>query len=115
MFLDKESKKMLDNLIAGTPDFPRDTYSYDYICDAFAIEEDSMFRIVKGLETKGLVEYAFWSSDESMGITLTQAGIAYKEIQQLETWAKWKERIYGFISGVAVTVLAGFIIKLFAG
>ena len=111
MFLDKESKAMLDRLIAGTPDYPRGTYSYDYICETFSIDEDDMFRIVKGLEEKKLVEYVRWKSGPSMGVAITQAGKAYKELRRLEAIERWKERIVGFLAGVASAVLVAFIIS----
>lgn len=111
MFLDKESRKMLDNLISGTPDYPRGTYSYDYICETFSVDEDDMFRIIEGLEEKNLVEYARWSSGPSMGVALTQAGKAYKELRRLEAPERWKERIIGFLAGVASAVLVAFIIS----
>lgn len=112
MYLDKESRKMLDNMIAGTPDYPRGTYSYDYICETFGLDEDDMFRIVKGLEEKKLVEYARWSSGGSMGVLLTQSGKAYKEIRRLETADRWKERLWGFITGVILTALAWILTSL---
>lgn len=102
---------MLDNLISGTPDYPRGTYSYDHICEAFKIDEDDMFRIVKGLEEKKLVEYARWSSGPSMGVALTQAGKTYKELRFLAARERWKERLLGFLFGVASSVLIAFIVS----
>ena len=102
---------MLDNLISGTPDYPRGTFSYGHICEAFKIGEDDMFRIVKGLEEKKLVEYARWSKGPSMGVALTQAGKAYKELRSLEARERWKERLLGFLFGVASSVLIAFIVS----
>lgn len=46
---------------------------------------------------------------------LTQIGLHYRELQKLECREKWKERIYGFISGVLVTVIGGVIVHLLTG
>lgn len=46
---------------------------------------------------------------------LTQIGIHYQELQRLERREKWKERIFGFISGVAVAVIGDLIVRWLAG
>lgn len=40
---------------------------------------------------------------------LTQIGLHYRELQKLERREKWKERAYGFVSGVVTTVIAELI------
>ena len=112
MILDRESKTMLDNLISGEPDYARGTFSYEYICEQFHMDSDDVLRIAKELEKKGLVEYARWSSGPSMGVLLTQAGKAYREINRLESKERWKERIIGFTFGVLSAVSIAVILEL---
>lgn len=109
MYLDKESKKMLDRMIAGGPDGPQRVYPCEYIERAFGYAEDEARRILKGLADKALVELAYYSSGAIAGASLTQDGKTYKEIRRMEAWDKWRERLYGFITGVAASVLVSFI------
>lgn len=114
MFIDKDSRTMLDNLISGEPDYPRGAYSYSYICEAFNMDEDEMFRIVKGLVANNLAEYAYWNTsagEVDMGVVLTQSGRAYKELKKLETLERWKERAWGFFSGIVVGVITTLAIQ----
>lgn len=108
MILDKESIEMLDLLSVSTPDKPRKSFSYDYICELSNLDSDDMFPIVKNLVANGLAEYAYRVSSsgrQDAGIALTQAGLKRKELQRLEKRERWKERIAGFISGVAVELV----------
>ncbi len=109
MYLDKESKRMLDRLIAGGPGGPQRVYTYEYLEQTFGYAEDETRRILKGLADKALVELAYYSSGAIAGASLTQGGKAYKEIRRMEERDKWLERLYGFIAGVAVSVLVAFI------
>ena len=118
MILDKESKDMLDLLLTSKPDSPRNSFSYDYICEISGIPEDDMFPIIKNLVKTGFAEYAYRVSSsgrKDAGIALTQVGLKYKEINRLERRERWKERIAGFCFGVASSVIAAIIIKLTVG
>ena len=115
MKIDKESRKMLDNLIGGTPDYPRKVFSYPHICEAFQIDEEDMFRIIKSLERRALVEYASWGGGDDMGILLTQEGKSYKELARLDAIERWGERLWGFIFGASLAVLTWFVIGLLTG
>ena len=109
MILDKESKDMLDLLLTSKPDSPRNSFSYDYICEISSI---------KNLVKNGFAEYAYRvssSGQKDAGIALTQVGLKYKEINRLERRERWKERIAGFCFGVASSVIAAIIIKLTVG
>lgn len=109
MFIDQESKDMIDLLINNKPDGVRKSFSYDYICELSGMNEDNMFPVVKNLVASGYAEHAYSNSKTfgrvDRGIALTQRGLKYKEYQKLESGARWKERIFGFIAGVVTTSL----------
>ena len=108
---------MLDLLLTSKPDSPRNSFSYDYICEISSIDDD-MFPIIKNLVKNGFAEYAYRVSSsgrKDAGIALTQVGLKYKGINRLERRECWKERIAGFCFGVASSVIAAIIIKLTVG
>ena len=114
MLIDKESRKALDKILAAEPDSPRKSYTYPYLCEILGLDEDDMFPVVKNLVEKGLAEYAYAvskSGRRDVGIALKQDGLKYKELRRLERGLRWKERAYGFLSGVALTVLTAFILQ----
>lgn len=118
MILDKESKDMLDLLLTSKPDSPRNSFSYDYICEISGIPDDDMFPIIKNLVKNGFAEYAYRVSSsgrKDAGIALTQVGLKYKEINRLERKERWKERAFGFFSGILITVIGGIILSWFVG
>lgn len=115
MLLDKESKAMLDLLLSSEPDKPRQSFSYEHICEISGKEEADMFRIVKGLVSNGFAEYAYRvtsSGRKDAGIALTQSGVKYKELGRLERRERWKERFFGFVFGVATSVFAAIITRI---
>lgn len=117
MFVDSDSRGMLDLLLVSEPDCPRRSFSYDRICELSGLDDDKMFPIVKGLVERGLAEHAYRVSPagrRDVGIALTQSGIKYRELQRLERAERWKERAYGFFSGMALTILSGFILQALA-
>ena len=105
MLLDKETKRVLDTIMAAQPDNPRNSYSYPYLCEVLALDEDDMFPVVKNLVEKGLAEYAYVVSGQKrrdVGIALKQDGLKYKELNRLERRERWKERFIG--AGVTILV-----------
>lgn len=112
MFLDKASKRLLDKLIAGTPDFSAEVFTYECVEALGGIPQASMFKILRGLESRGLVEYSRWDTGSDIGVALTQQGVAYKELRRLEAWERWKERLMGFFTGAGLTLLAWWLATL---
>lgn len=112
MIIDKASKSMIELLNTSEPDWPRGVFSFDHICRISGLNEDDMFPIVKGLVRQGLAEYATFNGDRNMGIALTQSGKSYKELQRLEARERWRERLYGFISGIISGLLIAGIPQL---
>lgn len=118
MLIDKESREMLDLLLVSEPDCPHRAFSYDRICELSGLDEERMFPVVKGLVEKGLAEPAYRVSSagrRAAGIALTQSGIKYRELCRLERVERWKERAYGFVSGMLLTLLSGLIARIVAG
>lgn len=105
MMIDKASRNMLDLLIAAEPDMPRNAFSYDAICELSALDEDDMYPIAKGLVAQGLAESANYFDGPDLGIALTQKGLCYKELLGLERNDRWRERLWGFLSGAVLATI----------
>lgn len=105
MLIDKASCNMLDLLIAGEPDLPGKTFSYDTICELSSLNEDDMLPIAKGLVSQGVAEKANYYDGPDVGIALTQKGLCYKELLGLERRQKWIERLWGFLSGAVLATI----------
>ena len=107
--LDKQSKMVLDSIIANESQYERYFLLKDKPLD---ISDDEMERILCGLAAGGYV-----TLDEINGCIygahLTQKGFCYKEYQRLESVERWKERIVSFILGVVSGVLIGWLTKMF--
>ena len=54
-------------------------------------------------------------TDDAAPFHLTMKGAHFQEFRRLSAKERWKERAYGFFSGVAVTVLATIILKWLLG
>ena len=96
--LDKQSKLVLDSIIANESQYERYFLQKDKPLD---ISDDEMERILCGLAAGGYV-----TLDDINGCIygahLTQKGFCYKEYQRLERADRWKERAYGFVSGAII-------------
>ena len=107
--LDKQSKMVLDSIIANESQYERYFLQKDKPLD---ISDDEMERILCCLAAGGYV-----TLDDINGCIygahLTQKGFCYKEYQRLESVERWKERIVSFILGVASGVLIGWLTKMF--
>lgn len=118
MRIDRETKNTLDLLLASPPDGPRKSYSYAYLCQLLQLDEDDMFPIVKNLVEQGLAEYAYSvsaSRRRDVGIALKYEGLKYREFKRIAAKERWLERLYGFLTGVAATVLTSLIAKWLQG
>lgn len=84
------------------------------LSDAVKASPDTVRAAIAYLVENNLAEYRCLSSRSGpvkTAFRLKHQGLHYKEISRLTKREKWKERIYGFLSGVAVTVLGGLIIE----
>lgn len=125
--MDKLSKSIIDFILKQ--DHPAscicsmstDKYSMDNISIAdfpFFGEssEDEIQTAIKYLVTKGFAEYCYLtlSSGKQIAVSfkLSHMGLHKKEFDLLSKKEKWKERLWGFFSGIAVSVISGVIIWL---
>lgn len=107
MFLDKESKNLLDKIIAINEIHPEyegmiPTEDIESACKSIHIDEVDIPRILDGMRDKKLLKYEALPQYEPYEVFLTQDGKTYKEINKLKQCAKWKERFGGFIIGAVV-------------
>lgn len=109
----KDLQAFLDTCIAAN-DQPRHVFKYDDFPSDFGIEEDVMHHSVRALRDAGYAEYAYYnikSGEIDMGFYLLHKGLNYKQYQRLESAERWKERLWGFLIGAAITVLASLLMK----
>ncbi|MDD3337157.1 MAG: hypothetical protein PHI98_16870 [Eubacteriales bacterium] len=109
----KDLQSFLDTCIAIS-DQPRHVFEYDGFEAASGMAEDAILHAVRALCDAGYAEYAHYnasSGDVDMGFYLLHKGLHYKQYQRLATAQRWKERLWGFLTGVAITVLAWLLTK----
>ncbi|AME03637.1 hypothetical protein [Selenomonas sp. oral taxon 136] len=67
------------------------------------------------LQEEGLVSFSHSSDDKFYSFSIAPSASAYllnlKELKHLKQREKWENRIYGFIAGVASTVLARMLVQ----
>ena len=114
--LDKLSKKILQYM--NEQPQPSDVYynfdeDLDEVAEAVASDSESVRSAVRYLHERKLIKFAYYNdSDIAACFYLDHNGLHYKEFNQLEAKERWKERLYGFVSGILVSVLASLIISL---
>lgn len=96
--LDKQSRLVLDSLIADGSKYDRYFLRTDHPLD---IPDDDMEKILRRLAAGGYVSLSEVNGC-IYGADITWTGICYKEYQHLERVQRWKERVYGFISGAVI-------------
>lgn len=72
---------------------------------------DNIRAAVYSLNKLGLVEFTGPEGNPYM-FYLTHAGVHYKEIKRLEALERWKERFYGFLFGIALTLVTTWLTGL---
>lgn len=87
---------------------------FGQICKAVNAGEAEVRAAVAYMVKHDLAEYGRLSSKSgpiNISFRLNHEGLHYKEFQRLTQVERWKERAYGFFSGVLISVLAGIIIE----
>lgn len=122
--MDKLAKKILDFAIktAGTTgDFfsvnsqwdSEASVPFDCLVEAAQVPPADVLAAVKYLAENNFIEYRRLNTKKgpiNMAFRLTHTGLHYKEFRYLEARERWIERIFGFVSGVLVTVVGGLIL-----
>lgn len=114
MKLTKNCKMILDTVIAIEPNSGIRFYTNDYVFRSLpdsSLTEETFVGLLDELEELKAIK---WADAQHTGFSMTGIGLEYKEIDRLEKAERWKERIFGFVSGILVTVLATLIIGWFA-
>lgn len=87
--------------------------AFHVLAESAQASKTDICEAIKFLNEKGLVEYRvlrFKNGELKIAFHLTHEGLHFKELKSLEVRERWKERIFGFLSGVLVTVVAGLIL-----
>lgn len=88
------------------------------LSESIHADQEEVRAAITYLVGNNLAEYRVLSSKSGpvrVAFCLKHEGLHFKEFKRLTRREKWKERLYGFISGVLVTVLGGLLIKWLAG
>lgn len=88
------------------------------LSDALGVQPDDIRAAAAYLVKAGLAEYRYLSSKHGriqIAFRLTHEGLRYRELKRLTQKERWKERLWGFLSGVTVSVISGIIISLISG
>lgn len=122
--MDKLAKKILDFAIdtAGTTGKffsvssrwdSEASVPFDRLVEAAQVPPADVLAAVKYLAENNFIEYSRLNTKKgpiNMAFRLTHTGLHYKEFRHLQARERWIERIFGFVSGVLVTVVGGLIL-----
>lgn len=88
--------------------------SLSELCSAVGADKADVLPAIDYLVSKGLARYQSLKSRQgpvNIAFSLKHEGLHYKEFRRLTAIERWKERLLGFFSGVAVTVIGGLILE----
>lgn len=88
------------------------------LCETVRAEPSEVLRAVSYMVEHNLAEYCnirTGAGPMPISFALRHEGLHYKEFRYLARKERWKERIFGFLSGVLVTVLGGLILSWLSG
>ena len=102
MILSKDTRKVIDILLTYDEDLPNRFYSVRFL----ETKIKAPVRVVDVLEDMDNLGLLRWGDKHHTAFRISERARSYKEIQRLEKWERWKERLIGFVSGVVLTVIA---------
>lgn len=114
--LDKLSEKLLEQMRKDYSESNQIYYDFDEDLDNLAekisSDSESVHAAVRYLEKLDFIEYGRSSeSNTVIYFLLSHKGLHQKELNRLEAKERWKERLYGFISGILASVLVSLILS----
>lgn len=115
MKLTKNCKEVLDSVKSLAPNNGIRFYTIDYVLKQKPELNLPRADLIGILETLSEAHAITWGDQQHTGFALTELGKEYKQLNRLERIDRWKERAFGFLSGVAVTVIGALIIQWFLG
>lgn len=107
--LTKDMKHVLAAIQCAVPDLQGRFYTVSQISESIDIDIVDYLAIIDALESMGLIKYA--DAQESC-FSLCEYGRNYKEVRMLESKERWIERLWGFLTGIALTALAWWLTSL---
>ena len=93
MILSKDTRKVIDILLTYDEDLPNRFYSVRFFF--FLIK--APVRVVDVLEDMDNLGLLRWGDKQHTAFRISERARSYKEIQRLEKWERWKERLIGFV------------------
>lgn len=91
---------------------------YYSIASEIGIDENECSGIINYLKKIGYLVPRCYSGKKGkieFGVSLSYEALHYQEFKFLTQKERWKERLFGFLSGVAVSVISGIIASLILG
>lgn len=106
VILSKNQKAVLDYCIKNKYDLQGRFYTLNHLAGHIKpLAYDDVFEVCSSLVEKKLL---MWGDNQHTAIRLTSDGRDYKELHHLESREVWKNRIWGFITGIVSGVLIGY-------
>lgn len=102
MILSRNTRIVLDTLLTYDEDMINRFYSVSLL-ESKIREPIRVVDVLEELERMGMLQ---WGDTHHTAFRILESARSYKEIQRLEKWERWKERLIGFVSGVTLTVIA---------
>lgn len=112
--LDGLSKKILRFMLSELNGDGKQYFDFDAdvekMANDFAVGSDTVLASIRYLNNEGFIKYAY-SGDTALYFYLDHKGLHQEEFDKLQSRERWKERAFGFFSGILVTVLTELFIK----
>lgn len=105
MYLSEDSKLFLDVMIKNSPDLMNGYFRVDFVIENAKGYKGDYFSAKGVTETLVKQELAKFGDSSRETIRLLEAGRAYKELEGLERKDRWIQRIWGFLAGIATTLI----------
>ena len=102
MILSRNTRIVLNTLLTYEEDMVNRFYSVSML-ESKIRKPIRVVDVLNDLNEMGLLQ---WGDKQHTAFRISERARSYKEIQRLEKWERWKERLIGFVSGVVLTVIA---------
>ena len=102
MILSRNTRIVLNTLLTYDEDMVNRFYSVSML-ESKIRKPIRVVDVLNDLNEMGLLR---WGDKQHTAFRISERARSYKEIQRLEKWERWKERLIGFVSGVVLTVIA---------
>ena len=102
MILSRNTRIVLNTLLTYEEDMVNRFYSVSLL-ESKIRKPIRVVDVLNDLNEMGLLR---WGDKQHTAFRISERARSYKEIQRLEKWERWKERLIGFVSGVVLAVIA---------